>query len=174
MPDYTQDQRLPPEPPAPLPSLFAPPAPPTRVLTDVMVTYLKAASPWLRFLGVLSYIGAGFCALFGAIILITAPLGADFSDVFDIFGDFGAIGGVVLGIFYLAMGGFLFFPARFEYRFGARIRDYSLGNAEAQLEQAFKNVKAYFKFQGILAIIGLAMIPLLIVIAVVAVMAGYY
>lgn len=41
--------------------------------TETMITYLKAASPWLRFLGILGLIGAGFCIFFGVLAFVLRP-----------------------------------------------------------------------------------------------------
>ena len=47
-----------------------------------------------------------------------------------------------------------------------------LGKAAARLELAFKNNKSLWKFNGILLIIGLAVIPALVIIAIVAAVAA--
>ena len=41
------------------------------VLTEGMLRYLKEASPWLRFVGILSFIGGGILCLLGIGISIT-------------------------------------------------------------------------------------------------------
>ena len=131
-------------------------------LTEPMLRYLKEASPWLRFIGVLGFIGCGFNVIggiIGAIVMFFA-----FS---DFAGEYGRVFSIFAGLINLPIGILFFFPARFMYSFGAKIRNYQFTNSEEDLEMAFKNNKSLWKFNGILAIIGLAFIPLSIVLAVI-------
>jgi len=152
------------------------------VLTDVMVKNLSSASPWLRFVGVMGIIGAAFYAAGGIITLLSWPLTAAYVDVFeevseyipDFFQSFGWIM-VIYALFFIGAGAVTFFPALFTYRFGDKIRKFIQTNSEQDLEQAFKNNKFLWKFNGILLIIALAAIPaffvlfIMIIIAVLAI-----
>ncbi|MDR2101415.1 MAG: hypothetical protein LBP43_02470 [Treponema sp.] len=134
------------------------------VLTENMIFYLRGASPWLRFIGVLGYIGCGLIIAAGLAIMIGARgiMGSLFS---ELSGPEEILGGG-LGLFYIITGVIVFFPARFTYNFGAKIRTYLRTNAEQELELAFKNNKSLWKFNGILAIIYLAFIPVVLVILI--------
>ena len=138
----------------------------TGFLNDNALFYLKSASPWLRFLGIIYYIICGFMVAGGLIMLIAAPLMVDM--------DFGGETGFLIGVFYLILAVIMFFPARFMYFFGARLRNYFLSNTEKELELAFKYNKAFWKFCGITMIITLALIPITISLAVYASLAGYF
>jgi hypothetical protein len=136
------------------------------LLNDNILFHLKSASPWLRFLGIVCYIVCGLLAAGGLIMLIAAPL----MDSLDIGGEVGLLAGIV----YLALAVLIFFPARFMYSFGARLRNYFLSDSEKELELAFKYNKSLWKFYGIILIIVLALIPVGISLAVYASMAGYF
>jgi hypothetical protein len=137
-----------------------------RVLNYSVLVYLKGASPWLRFIGILQYIGCGFMVAGGLVSLIAGPLMEDF----NIDGTIGALTGGV----YLVLAVIMFFPARFIYSFGARLRNYFLSNGEKELELAFKYNKSLWKFYGIVTIVVLALIPIGISLTVYAFMAGYF
>jgi hypothetical protein len=130
-------------------------------LNETMLGYLKEASPWMRFIGILGFIGAGFCCLIGIISAI-------FSTAF-----FGSIEGLesfpigVLSLFYVAGGALYFFPARFTYFCGAKIRDYQLSGSDEDMELAFKNNKSLWKFNGILCIVFLALTPVFVILSVI-------
>ena len=130
-------------------------------LTETMLNYLKDASPWLRFIGVLGFIASGLMCIGGIIFMIVMFAASNFVDDVG-----GALSGLI-GLIYVPMGALYFFPARFTYKFGAKIRDYRFTNADEDLELAFKNNKSLWKFLGILAIIGLAIIPLFLILALV-------
>jgi hypothetical protein len=135
-------------------------------LNDNALFYLRSVSPWLRFLGVVYYIVCGLMVAGGLVMLIAAPLIADF--------DFDGETSFLMGVLYLISAVITFLPARFMYSFGARLRNYFLSSTEKELELAFKYNKAFWKFCGITMIICLALIPIIISLAVYASMAGYF
>jgi len=135
-------------------------------LTETMLGYLKEASPWLRFIGILGFIGAGLSCLGGIIFAITSSSLIDFAEGFLNFPIW------LLALIYIGVGVLLFFPARFTYNFGAKIRNYQFSGSNEDLEAAFKNNKSLWKFQGILYIIYLALIPFMIVVGIIVVTAA--
>jgi len=130
-------------------------------LTETMLSYLKEASPWLRFIGILGFIGCGFMCLVGIIFAITTSVIPDIMDGMVNFPVW------LFSLVYIAIGALYFFPARFTYNFGAKIRNYQLSNSNEDLELAFKNNKSLWKFNGILYIVCLAIIPFTIIISIV-------
>ncbi|MDR2964795.1 MAG: hypothetical protein LBU88_03365 [Treponema sp.] len=139
-------------------------------LTTNMLKYLNEASPWLRFVGILGYIGAGF-TVFGGIIGALGMLAAD--SALDLSGGvFGAAGLGALFLLYIPFGALLFLPAHFTYKFGQKIRNYRFTNSVNDLEEALKNNKSFWKFTGILYIISLALVPVLLIIMIIAGIAG--
>jgi hypothetical protein len=146
-------------------------------LTETMVSHLKAASPWLRFLGIMGFIGAGFMMLTGIIMAIA--LGMAGTQLFEELAEEGGVFSVIasffsgfLGIFYIGLGVVYFFPARFTYQFGNKIRTYLHSNNAADLEAALQNNKSLWKFNGILTIVGLAAIPVLTIVAIIVAVAA--
>ena len=132
------------------------------VITETMINHLKAAAPWLRFAGILSYISCGFMVFFGLIIFILPSLMISFSDVFA--GGIGMVG----GLFYMMFAVICFFPAKFIYSFGSKIRSYVRTNVETDLEEAFRYNKSFWKFVGIMLVISLAFMPVSIIIGIIA------
>jgi hypothetical protein len=141
-----------------------------------MLAHLKGASPWLRFIGILGFIGCGF-AILGAIALLflipslgtamneaweAVPEMASYSDIFS-----GLFSGIAL-VYSVIYAVLLFFPSRFIYSFGSKIRSYFQNGSDQELEAAFKNNSSLWKYIGIIAIISLAFIPLLIIIGIIA------
>lgn len=127
------------------------------LMTGVMLRYLREASPWLRFIGILGFIGCGFMVAGGLVAAIVMFAVASLAD------EFGGFPVGLIGLLYVALGAVAFFPARFTYYFGAKIRNYQLSNSEQDLEQAFKNNKSLWKFTGILCIVYLAFVPLAVI-----------
>jgi hypothetical protein len=128
------------------------------LLSETLLRYLKEASPWLRFVGIMGIIGSGFVVLAGIIAVIAALAATEFLE---------GIPTVLISLVYLPAGALLFFPSFFTYNFGAKIRSYLINNLEEDLELAFKNNKSLWKFNGILYIIYLSFIPVSIVIMII-------
>ena len=80
---------------------------------------------------------------------------------------------IVYSLYFIGAGVLMFFPAFFTYKFGVKIRAFTRTNSEQELELAFKNNKSLWKFNGILTIIGLAIIPLVIILGIIAVVAAF-
>jgi hypothetical protein len=142
------------------------------VLTENMLTQLKAASPWLRFVGILGFIGCGFMAFFAVIFLAVIPLlraamweaASEMGEFGNIFGNaFSSAFGGTMAIYFFGAAALFFFPSLFAYRFGSKIRSYLRTGTDGDLEAAFKNNKSFWKFIGILAIIQLAFVPVIII-----------
>jgi len=145
-------------------------------LTETMLIYLKGASPWLRFIGILGFIGAGLTALSGFSLFAVIPVinrlwgeipGIDVS----LRGALSSIFSGSMAVFCVGAGVVMFFPSLFVYRFGEKIRSYLRTGTEKDLELAFKNNKSLWKFLGIISIIELVFIPMAIVGSIVAVVA---
>ena len=144
-------------------------------LTETMLKHLNDASPWLRFMGIMGFIGSGFMLLGGLFCLLFMPLAINLFDAASnnfpyFFGSFVPVM-IIYALYFIGAGVVLFFPALFTYRFGAKIRSYLQTNSEGELELALKNNKFLWKFQGILTIIGLAAIPVIIVIGIIVAVA---
>jgi hypothetical protein len=135
------------------------------MLTENMLFYLRGASPWLRFIGVLSYIGSGLMVAAGLVMMVVLP--AVNETGISWLGGWGRALEGLIGLIYIIAGVIIFFPARFTYNFGAKIRTYLQNNAEQELELAFKNNKSLWKFYGILMIVYLSIIPIALVIGII-------
>ena len=145
------------------------------VLTETMLIHLKGASPWLRFIGILGFIGVGMTALGGLSVLAIFPMMGEIWDEIPGFESFGSVFGAAFGgtiaVFYLGAAVLIFFPSLFIYRFGEKIRSFLRTGMEQDLEQAFRNNKSLWKFYGILCIISLAFIPVMIIVGIIAAVA---
>ncbi len=133
--------------------------PEATVLTPLGRQYLDQTRPWVRFMSILIFVGAGFMALagFGMMALSTAGgLASRRSPVF------GVIGGILLGIFYLSMAGLYVAPGIFLHRFAGALKRLMATNTADALDDALKHQRSFWRFVGILSILG-------IIIAVVAV-----
>ncbi|MDR1318648.1 MAG: hypothetical protein LBJ90_03410 [Treponema sp.] len=143
-------------------------------LTENMLTYLKKAAPWLRFIGILGFIVGAFLALGGIIFIVLIPISSVLLNEIPGLEEYAGIAGILLGLYFIILAALCFFPALYTYKFGAGIRSYLLSGTDQYLETAFKNNKSLWKFLGILAIIGMAFIPFAVIVSIIAGIAAVF
>jgi hypothetical protein len=131
-------------------------------ISETARRYLKEAVPWLRFVGIVGFAGCGLTALVGLGLLIVAPMIPEKWSI----GAFNT-SGPLTGLLQMGASVIGFFAVRFVYSFGTRLRNYLKTNSVTELELAFKNNKSLWKFYGIMTIVGLAIIPISIVITLI-------
>ncbi|MDR2842720.1 MAG: hypothetical protein LBV52_05925 [Spirochaetaceae bacterium] len=149
------------------------------VLSANSLNYLKGASPWLRFIAIISFISCGFMLLSGIIFIISgAAVGNIAAEVAEsaepsvntsAFTRVGLMFSGVAGFFYVGCAVLSFFPAKFLWTFGSKLRDYVLRNSELDLEIALKNNKSFWKFAGIVTIVCIAILPITFIVTMVVV-----
>lgn len=110
--------------------------------------YWTQISKWTLFFAVLLFIVFGLVSLLG--------LFAAFS---------GGAMGVVGGLFFVAIYGvFLFLPGLYYYRFSTQMKQALATEDNDQLEQAFINLKRFYRFIGILVIVIIALYLLFFIV----------
>ena len=144
-------------------------------ITEAMLIYLKGASPWLRFIGILGFISSGLTAIWSLLFTAFIPfIGQGLGNVpgletfTEVSGPLGAAFGGFFIVVILGAALLIFFPSLFAYRFGEKIRTYLRTGTDQDLELALKNNKSLWKFFGIVCIVYLAFVPLMIVISIIA------
>ncbi len=158
------------EPIPPQPSLGVPPPAAPAVLSPLGQQYLDQTRPWVRFMSILAFVGAGFMALAGAVIMLVGLAGG-LSDS-GAGGMFGAIGGVAIGGVYLGMACLYIAPGVFLHRFAGSIRQLKRDPNEGALEAALRHQRSFWRYIGIMSLVGLIVGVLAAILAVVIGIAG--
>ena len=133
---------------------------PAGVLTPGILQSLAATKPWVQFCSVLGFIGAGFFILIGLIMMAGGAVG-------------GATGGtaaasmmgfqVMGGIMYLLFAMLYLIPSIKLWKYGSSIYRLLSGNSVADLENALEQQRGFWKFVGIMIIIGMALMVVAII-----------
>ena len=132
-------------------------------VTEKTKVALGEASPWIRFLAILGFVGVGVLAVAGVAMMI--------------FG--GAMGerlgmgflGPIIGLVYVALAVLVFFPTRMMLRLAAKSKQYKASADPADLEGFAINVRGLAKFYGIMTIVSLALVALMIIVGLFGLMA---
>jgi hypothetical protein len=137
-------------------------------IDPVTKTHLNETARWARFLAILGMI----VLVLG---LVVAMMGATvftrffgFSTGLDDEASGGGLGAVRIGMVVgtLILSAIIFFPLLFLLRFANGMRRAIAANDQNRLNESFQNLKVYFRYLGILAIIFLVLYGVIIAIAV--------
>jgi hypothetical protein len=133
--------------------------------TELQATILEAmrqTKPWVTFLSILGFVGAGFLVLAGFLMSVVGAVGDAFDQ--DAFRGFGAL----VGVAYLLLGALYVVPSVLLWRYAASIGRLLQTAAMDQLAEAIVCQKSFWRFAGISAAVVIALYLVVIFVAVVA------
>ena len=124
---------------------------------------LAGTKPWVRLCSVIGFIGAGLMVLFGLVMMVGGGfLSFAGSDAGMPFAGFP----VVMGVIYLLLAFFYFFPALKLWKYGSHIVSLLGSGSTLDLEAALDAQRSFWKFVGILVCVVIALYIVGIAIAV--------
>jgi hypothetical protein len=138
-------------------------------LTDAAQRFLSQTKPWTRFMSIMAFIGSAFMIIAGFAV---ALLGPAFRAMPQDEPGLGVVAGIraVAGIVYILLGILYIAPGVFLWKFSDAITLLGMNRSQQALEDALKHQKSFWRFVGILTIIGLAIAILAIAFSIIAAM----
>ncbi len=130
-------------------------------ITEAGRDYLKETGRWSKFLGIFMLVSSIIMIVFG--ICAVALSGTDAAKMSGM----PAFTLILEGIVMAAMGIIYLFPALYLTRSGRSLKKAFALQDKTELENGLKNVKSFYKFSGIFAIIGLAFIAAAIIAGII-------
>jgi len=142
--------------------------PPTEVhLTSNAQRYLDQTRPWARFLSIMTFLMAAFMTLAG-IAMILMGIGPRFIPAGQgRFGSLGSVEGATSGLFYIMLAILYLAPGVFLSRYASAIRVLEVTRSPQALEDALRSQKSFWRYIGILTIIGLILTAAVIVVGLI-------
>ena len=129
-------------------------------ITPYGSSYLKTSAKWATFLAILGFIGSGIMVFVALLMLIISPISKLSSTL--------GLPMSLLGVVYLLLAIFYFFPAYYLYNFADKTKIALDSNNQDVLDDSLKNLKRMFKFIGIMTIVLIAiyliMIPTVLIL----------
>ncbi|MBN9380002.1 MAG: hypothetical protein J0H74_04520 [Chitinophagaceae bacterium] len=126
--------------------------------------HLKEAARWAKFLAIVGFI---FC---GLMVLGALFAGAILANLYSTTMGMGAAGSAIgggLSVGYILCALLCFFPCLYTYNFARKMQVALRNNDQVQLNQSFRNLKAYYRFTGILMVIALCLWALFFLFAII-------
>jgi hypothetical protein len=116
-------------------------------VSDAAVELLRQTKPWVTFLSVMSFIGAGFMALGGIFMIAAGAIAPSGSSA----------PAAALGVVYLPMAALYIYPALKLWGFSSSIGRLLASRSNMDLEAALGQQKSFWKFAGIMTIVMIAL-----------------
>jgi hypothetical protein len=131
-------------------------------LSSQDIGYLLTAGKWAKFLGIMGFIATAFIVL---IAFSMFTMGSSLESLSG--GVYGAGFSSGLGLFYIVLAIPYFMISLFMYRFGTRTQEMQYQSTAAMsMTEAFKNLKNYFQYSGILVVIMIGFFILMLVVGI--------
>ena len=114
-------------------------------LTQNSLNYLSEIGKWSMFFAILGFIGIAlmiFVGFFAGTIFSALPESSEMP-----------IPGFLFGLIYIVLGGVYYLPMKYLYNFASKISTGVRKKDEAILEESLMNLKAHYKFMGIMYIV---------------------
>ncbi len=124
------------------------------VLSQLAQKYLGQTRPWVRFISVLVFAGAGLMVLAGAGMIALVAVGGS---AMGSRAGFGVISAVAVGFFYLMLACLYIAPGVFLHRYAAAIKTLQATCTAGALEDAFRHQRSFWRYVGILSAVALAL-----------------
>jgi hypothetical protein len=113
-------------------------------VTPGMINALRSTKPWTMLLAVLGFISIGFMVLAGLGMALFSSL------IPGVRGQ-----GAVMGLVYIVMAVLYFFPALYLVKYSSAVERFLNTGMPADMESALTYQKSFWKFVGILSLIGI-------------------
>ena len=120
------------------------------VLSADALESLRITARWAFFLAILGFIGIGFLILAGIVVGITFSFTSELQSIYP-------FPPALLSLFFIILGVVYLFPMLYLYRFATQMKAAVQQKAQDTLNRSLANLKAHYKFIGILAIVLIAL-----------------
>jgi Family of unknown function (DUF5362) len=126
-------------------------------ITDSMIDSLRSTKPWTKLLSILGFVSVGLMVLFGIALMFFSNMFAHQRSGPSAF----------MGFLYILLSALYFMPAFYLFKYSSSLGNFLISNGPADLESALSHQKSFWKFTGILALIGMVLAVLGIAAAIV-------
>ena len=107
-------------------------------VTDQMIDYLRSIKMWTKFLSIMGFIVAAFMVLMGIFIMCAGTKIPAF-----------------MGVIYILFSIFYIIPSIYLFKYSSALNRYLNNKMESEMESALSYQKSFWKFTGVLCVIGI-------------------
>ncbi|PKN51746.1 MAG: hypothetical protein CVU55_09870 [Deltaproteobacteria bacterium HGW-Deltaproteobacteria-13] len=130
---------------------------PALKVTGQMIDYLRSTKMWTKFLSIMGFIMAGFMVLMGIFIMLASNLlPTEGSAKIPPF----------MGPIYILFSFFYIIPSIYLFKYSSALNRYLNNKMESEMASALSYQKSFWKFLGIVCIIGITLMVVGIIAAI--------
>jgi hypothetical protein len=140
-----------------------------KTLSESMIQNMKTAAPWMKFLAIVAFVGAGLLFIFGIIALSKTGSGG--------YGYLHRVDSTALTItalVYIVVAVVILILGLYLYKSANGYSSFCQSHDANSLETAFLMQKKYWKMSGIITIVYLSLLIIALLIAISAASSSYY
>ncbi len=142
-------------------------------ITEKTASLVSKAGPWATFLGVMGFIGTGFIVLVAiASVFAAGLLTSGLTTVMPFLKGLGGATGGILGLIYVVIAAFAFFPSLFMVNIGSAAKRFRLRGDSKDIEQFVAAFKKWVKFYGVTLIVFMSIYAVVIVVGIIVAVAA--
>ena len=146
-----------------------PSSPPSETaLVQGVLKQLAGTKPWVRFISVLMFIGAGLLLIVAVVMLFVG--GTIFQNAN--LGAYGAGMGIGMAVAYALFAFIYVYPALKLWKYASRIGGLLLSNSLLDLDDVLNEQRAFWKFIGVMMLLMLILYAVIAVFGIIAMVAG--
>lgn len=121
-------------------------------IDDMSRIHLAETAKWAKFLSIVGFVMCGLIVLLSFFVGTFFSASMEQTERYQYESKFAGLG-ILMTIFYLAIGVLYFFPCLFLFRFANQMTAALNTNEQLTLNKSFQNLKRMFRYMGILTII---------------------
>jgi hypothetical protein len=129
------------------------------VISEISLSDLASIRKWALFLAIMGFIGSAFMILFGLFFAVMSKFIPQEGVAIK-------FPGIIIMLFYFIIGIIYIFPSMFLFNFSSKIKTALATHSESPFAEALNYLRLFFKFIGIMVIVGIVVVFLGIIIAV--------
>jgi hypothetical protein len=133
------------------------------IISEISLSELASIRKWTFFLAIMGFIGSAFMVLFGFFFGLM-------SKFIPQEGATSKFPGVIIMLLYFMIGIVYIIPSLFLFNFSSKTKIALSTHSEVPFSEALNYLRLHFRFMGIMAIIGVALVFLGIFIAIILAM----
>ena len=126
-------------------------------------TFFAQTAKWQKVVGIFFAISVAILVIIGlAFVLFAGALGSAFEESLG-----GAIGLRAVGVLYALLGLLYYFPTKYLLTSAKKIKEWVVSDDEQTLTEGVMNTKSFFKFTGVLCLVGVGIMVLALIAGIV-------
>jgi hypothetical protein len=117
-------------------------------VTDNMIDSLRSTKPWTKLLAILGFVSVGLMVLFGTALMFFS----------NMFAHQRSGPSTIMGFIYILLSVLYFMPAFYLFKYSSSLGNFLKNNGPTDLESALSHQKSFWKFTGVVAVIGMVLV----------------